>query len=136
MLQVISTIQDRVFLVRGLPLAATELPVPSHCKVANHVPARELDLLFAQSEYIISRSGYTTVMEILALGKKSVLIPTPGQTEQEYLARHLLEQQWCYSFEQHEPALYHLQQAQSFAYQLPQLPGNSLQAAVEMLIQP
>ena len=48
------------------------------------------------SEFIISRCGYTTVMEILSLQKKSVLIPTPGQTEQEYLALHLSKQNWCY----------------------------------------
>jgi hypothetical protein len=135
LIQVINTVQHPVLLVRGLPLETTEFTVPPHCKVINHVPANDLQLLFAQSEYVISRSGYTTVMEILALQKKSILIPTPGQTEQEYLARHLMQQHWCYSFEQHEDAAQHLQQAQSFAYQLPQLPGNSLQYAVERILQ-
>jgi len=135
LMQVINTVQYPVLLVRGLPLESTELAVPPHCKVINHVPAKDLQLLFAQSEYIISRSGYTTVMEILALQKKSILIPTPGQTEQEYLASHLMQQHWCYSFEQHEDAVKHLQQAQSFAFQLPQLPGNSLQCAVDGVLQ-
>ena len=40
-----------------------------------------------RAKFIITRSGYTTVMELIELGKKNVLfIPTPGQPEQEYLA--------------------------------------------------
>jgi uncharacterized protein (TIGR00661 family) len=35
---------------------------------------------------VISRSGYTTLMDMAVFGKKAVFIPTPGQTEQEYLA--------------------------------------------------
>ncbi|TKK71574.1 glycosyl transferase family 28 [Ilyomonas limi] len=136
LLQAIEAVQHPVLLVRGLPLATIVLTVPPHCTVINHVPAKELQLLFAQSEYIISRSGYTTVMELLALGKKSILIPTPGQTEQEYLAKHLMQQQWCYSCEQHEDIAQHLQRAEKFSYQLPELPGNSLHAAVELLLQP
>ena len=38
-----------------------------------------------RSRLAIVRSGYTTLMELAALGKRAVLIPTPGQTEQEYL---------------------------------------------------
>jgi hypothetical protein len=40
---------------------------------------------------VICRSGYSTLMDLVLLGKKAILIPTPGQTEQEYLARHLQE---------------------------------------------
>lgn len=135
LLQALKAVKHPAMLVRGLPLASSTLSVPPYCKAVNYLPAKELQLLFAQSEYIISRSGYTSVMEILALGKKSILIPTPGQTEQEYLAKHLMQQHWCYSFGQHENAVPHLQQADLFNYQLPQLPGNSLQAAVETLLQ-
>lgn len=38
---------------------------------------------------IICRSGYSTVMELVSLGKSALLVPTPGQTEQEYLAGYL-----------------------------------------------
>ncbi|MCI0523072.1 MAG: hypothetical protein L0Y37_05385 [Bacteroidales bacterium] len=43
------------------------------------------------SSAIIGRSGYTTVMELLSLGRAGVIIPTPGQTEQEYLGEYLHE---------------------------------------------
>jgi hypothetical protein len=41
------------------------------------------------SSMIIARSGYTSVMELLSLGRGAVLVPTPGQTEQEYIGSHL-----------------------------------------------
>lgn len=48
-----------------------------------------LSALINDAQYIISRSGYTTVMDCIRLRKKAIFIPTPGQTEQEYLAKHL-----------------------------------------------
>ncbi len=41
------------------------------------------------STMVIARSGYTSVMELLSLGRGAVLVPTPGQTEQEYIGSHL-----------------------------------------------
>ena len=60
-------------------------------------------------------------MELLSLGKKSILIPTPGQTEQEYLAGHLMQQQWCYTCKQNDDLLFHIQQAKKFNYIIPGL---------------
>jgi hypothetical protein len=40
------------------------------------------------STMVITRAGYTSIMELVSLGRGAVLIPTPGQTEQEYLAEH------------------------------------------------
>ncbi len=48
---------------------------------------KELESLISESSIIISRSGYSSVMDYEGLGRKAILIPTPGQTEQEYLAR-------------------------------------------------
>lgn len=42
--------------------------------------------LLQQSEEIISRAGYSTLMDLAVLGKKATLVPTPGQYEQLYLA--------------------------------------------------
>ena len=48
---------------------------------------QELEDLINSSEMVISRAGYTTIMELVSLKKKALLIPTPGQYEQEYLAK-------------------------------------------------
>lgn len=49
----------------------------------------EMERLLAQSSKIISRAGYTTIMELVSLEKEAILIPTPGQYEQIYLAATL-----------------------------------------------
>lgn len=45
--------------------------------------------LFLNAEIIISRAGYTTIMDLVELSKKAILFPTPNQTEQEYLVKFL-----------------------------------------------
>ncbi|SCY46898.1 glycosyltransferase [Flavobacterium caeni] len=55
----------------------------------NFMTTEQLELAFNESEKVLCRSGYTTVMDLAQLGKKSFFIPTPGQYEQEYLAKKL-----------------------------------------------
>jgi hypothetical protein len=52
----------------------------------NFMNSEQLENTFNQSEKVLCRSGYTTVMDLAKLGKKAFFIPTPGQYEQEYLA--------------------------------------------------
>lgn len=86
-----------VILVRGLPDAGALPEVASRHKILNYVPAVELGELLAGAALVICRSGYSTVMDLVRTGTPAVLIPTPGQTEQEYLARHL-EAAGCFPF--------------------------------------
>jgi len=51
---------------------------------------------------VISRSGYSTIMDLAILGKKAILVPTPGQTEQEYLAKYHFEKGRFYTQKQNE----------------------------------
>ena len=55
-----------------------------------------------KSDHVICRSGYSTLMDLAALGKTAILIPTPGQTEQEYLALRLSKMNVHYSVAQEE----------------------------------
>lgn len=58
-----------------------------------HLSGPVLEEIIRKASYIVCRSGYTTVMELAALGKEKILlVPTPGQTEQEYLARFMESQ--------------------------------------------
>ena len=68
----------------------------------NHLPAEELNMVIQQSKLVICRSGYTSVMDLVKLKQKAVLVPTPGQTEQEYLADYLMEQKLFYCVEQQD----------------------------------
>ena len=51
--------------------------------------SKELENAIAESELILSRSGYTTVLDLSKMEKNAFFIPTPGQYEQEYLAKRL-----------------------------------------------
>ena len=77
-------------LVRGLPhAAAAAVEMPGNWTVSNHLSSDELQTLLLSSKMIVCRSGYSTVMDLARLGLCAVLIPTPGQPEQEYLADYL-----------------------------------------------
>ena len=53
-----------------------------------HQKTQEFKSLIEQAETIICRSGYSSIMDLSILQKEAILIPTPGQTEQEYLAKY------------------------------------------------
>jgi uncharacterized protein (TIGR00661 family) len=85
----INKMKGSFLLVRGKPLEKSIPFIANHIQVYNHLNGEELSLAIQQSECIVCRSGYSTLMELLAFKKKMILIPTPGQTEQEYLADKL-----------------------------------------------
>lgn len=66
------------------------------------MPAKELEVEMANSKHIVCRSGYSSIMDLAALGKNAILVPTPGQTEQEYLAEKLKYEKKYYFEHQHE----------------------------------
>lgn len=91
-LKSLHSISEKVFIVRGLPDSTEKFSMPnSHVSIINHLSAKELNRVIQESEHIICRSGYTTLMDLVKLQKSAILIPTPGQTEQEYLAHYLSE---------------------------------------------
>jgi hypothetical protein len=82
----------RVLLVRGLPgQQAPQINTHSGIETVYHLPAAALNQALARSALVIGRCGYSTVMDLALLQKKAILVPTPGQAEQGYLARHLME---------------------------------------------
>lgn len=94
MLQQLERYKGTVRLVRGLPRQERlTVPVPAHVEVFDHLTASQMQKAITGARLVLCRSGYTTLMDLVRLQKKAVLIPTPGQTEQEYLARHLQRQE-------------------------------------------
>ncbi len=69
-------------------------------KFFSHLESDELKKYLLNTDMVITRAGYSTIMDIAALGKKAILIPTPGQTEQEYIAKRFFEKAIYYSIEQ------------------------------------
>ena len=62
----------------------------------NHLKSEEMEQAIENANVIISRSGYSTLMDLSILGKKAIFVPTPGQTEQEYLAERLMDKGLAY----------------------------------------
>jgi UDP-N-acetylglucosamine:LPS N-acetylglucosamine transferase len=84
-------------------------------RIANYLTSTDMSEVIQQSGIIISRPGYSTVMDLARLGSKAIFIPTPGQTEQEFLAKTLTEQRIAYSIKQsHFDLLKALKEAENY----------------------
>ena len=130
--------QKPVVLVRGLPGGSGTPDLSTNISVFDHLPAEELNKKIAESFMIISRCGYSTVMDLAAVKKKSILIPTPAQTEQEYLAKHLMKNNFALCIEQKKFKLKAaLDLASSFHYKMENfsLENNVDKAVKEFLLQ-
>jgi UDP:flavonoid glycosyltransferase YjiC (YdhE family) len=76
-----------ILLIRGLPEAKEEYK-DGKLTIVSHLSAAEMFVVMREADVIVGRSGYSSIMDASFLGKKCILIPTPGQTEQEYLAAY------------------------------------------------
>lgn len=79
----------RSIIIQGKTRARQQYFVEDHVEMASYFTSDELNDCLAASGVVVCRSGYSSIMDLAALGKKALLIPTPGQSEQEYLARYL-----------------------------------------------
>ena len=80
-----------VLFVRGV-ISNDQAPYGNEkLEVVNYMLTEKLQQVINESEVILSRSGYSTIMDLAQLEKKAFFIPTPGQFEQEYLAKRMDE---------------------------------------------
>ena len=107
------------FEIHNSNLPSTVYRLPS--TIYNHLPTNELAIVLQQSEYIVCRGGYTSLMELLVLKKKLIVVPTPGQTEQAYLAEILMQQNQIFSVTQKTFNKSTLAAASSFNYSFKEL---------------
>lgn len=107
-------------------------------EIHSHLARSAIIQRLASSDLIITRSGYTTLMELAYLKKNAILVPTPGQTEQEYLARYWEKNGWAWSISQQdlETGLYSLiETARSSTrnYPLPVDPERNIRKGIETI---
>ncbi|MFI5154652.1 MAG: glycosyltransferase [Chitinophagales bacterium] len=128
--------RSKVILVRGLPLESPLPMVEKHVSIHNHLQTEILNKLICESAIIICRSGYSSIMDIMRLGKKSILIPTPGQSEQQYLGQWMHENKLALCVTQNRfSILTSLQEAEKFHYDIyTQRDATLLQGAVSDLL--
>ena len=78
-----------VVFIKGLVEAEKKQLFIGNLNIYNFLLGVDLQTVLNQCEFIICRSGYSSIMDLASLEKKAFLIPTPGQPEQEYLAEYL-----------------------------------------------
>ncbi len=134
----VASFNGALTLVRGLPSSSADTSAMAqhhagalstqqmallygtpHVKIFDHKNAADLRTLLAESDYIICRSGYTTLMEMIPLQKRLLLVPTPGQPEQTYLAAYANSHHYAPFFVQKRFSITKaLTLAQQYPYQL------------------
>ena len=108
-------LKNPVVLVRGLPMEPEIPSAPGNVTIYNHLPGEALCKLVSESEMVLARAGYSTIMDLVKLQQRAILVPTPGQAEQEYLASYLQREGLFYScHQQHFNLPIALQQAEKF----------------------
>jgi predicted glycosyltransferase len=76
----------KTVILRGLPGNSEIIQKTPYLTLIPHLPDDELHELICHSKNLISRPGYSSLMDLMVLQRQAVLVPTPGQPEQEYLA--------------------------------------------------
>lgn len=85
----LKTYKGSVLFVRGKVEPQQKTETRENIITCNFLLTDELQTAINQSKLVLARSGYSTIMDLESVGKKAFFIPTAGQNEQEYLARHL-----------------------------------------------
>ncbi len=85
----VKSFSGKAILILGKPAHKRDEIIHENVRIVSHLNSEALEKVILASKLVVCRSGYSSVMDLVALGKDAVLVPTPGQTEQEYLAQHL-----------------------------------------------
>lgn len=91
--------EKNALLVLGKPEEKVDEQI-GNLRILSHLNSEALNQAMADAEIVISRSGYSTIMDLAKLGKKAIFIPTPGQTEQIYLAEHFYKEKMAFAMHQ------------------------------------
>jgi uncharacterized protein (TIGR00661 family) len=105
MVEMSGQLEGNVVIAGGIP-ESTATHSSENLRFYSFLNAEQQADMMNRAKFIISRPGYTTVMELVELDKKRALfLPTPGQTEQEYLAGYYEKQGYFHSVSQYNPKL-------------------------------
>ena len=95
-------LRGRIVVTLGKPQQTGEVRTIDGAQVHGYLDRRAQAEMLNRARVVITRSGYTTLMELANLGKRALFVPTPGQSEQEYLARFHRERGHVWSSTQKE----------------------------------
>ncbi len=117
----------RAVVLLGTPGSEARVDAGANVEVLSHLATDATERLLRNAGAIVCRGGYTSIMELVSLGRKAVLVPTAGQSEQEYLCERLARKQRFVVQKQSE---FNLNQALEALEALPQPPPAPDSAAL------
>lgn len=100
-MQSIKEIDEKIVIILG-KTEEKNIITKNNLTIISSSNTSEINKYILESEIIISRSGYSTIMDLQKLQSKAIFVPTPGQTEQEYLANYLKEKRVCFYQKQND----------------------------------
>ena len=101
MIEMLGQLEGRIVVAGGIPESTASKSYDQY-QFHSFLNVEQQETMMNRAKFIITRPGYTTVMELAELGKKRALfLPTPGQTEQEYLADYYEKQGYFHSVSQY-----------------------------------
>ncbi len=112
-------------VISGKPEELQEKRVSDKLLIIPHLESKRLLEAIASSKVVICRAGYSSIMDLAAIGKNAILIPTPGQTEQIYLGEYLKQRKVFFSISQKQ---FQLKEAmiESANYSVKNLPAEKI----------
>jgi uncharacterized protein (TIGR00661 family) len=96
----IQSIDGNKIVLLGKPEVSQIENLEDNLTIIPHASRQKITELYNRAKLIITRSGYSTIMELAETGRKALLVPTPGQTEQLYLAKRFEKNGWFYWVDQ------------------------------------
>ncbi|SEP95723.1 conserved hypothetical protein [Hyunsoonleella jejuensis] len=114
LLKEVKNFAGTIVFVRGIPEKDQYIEQNNGITFFNFMTSKRLEKTINRSKLVLSRSGYTTIMDLAKLEKKAFFIPTPGQTEQEYLAKRLTDQGFVPSCEQDDFSIFMLDKISNY----------------------
>lgn len=81
----------KTVFVQGILASKQNKETIKNVTLVNYMQSTELEKTISESELVLCRSGYTTILDLVKMEKRAFFIPTPGQYEQKYLAKRLDE---------------------------------------------
>jgi len=124
--QQVCNYKGKVTFVEGNNNVQPPTLIPENITYHKRLTDQQLGPILKKAAVVICRSGYSTLMDLVALQQKAIVIPTPGQTEQEYLGTYMRQAGICYSTKQSGFNLEKtLHKIESFPFHTLGLPGAS-----------
>ena len=124
----------RGIVIRGLIDSNESYYLTENIRVFSHLDTQQLKGDMLGSEVVICRSGYSSIMDIVTIGKRAIFIPTPGQTEQEYLAHYMMDKKIFFAMPQADfDLLYALEMAKNFPGMVMQNDYQILEERIRLL---